>query len=538
MVTTVRTNIPPKSETAFAAPPVCDECSEGNDRVEVAESDALLSREQTSSSLWTRPLRFWRRYWDVRRTPAFLLSLVLHTAILLILALLSLPPLGGTQRSFDFIASVAPADASLDSIQLLATDGDAPPPPTPLPEDSRQPAPSTELSADTLVPLLNIPEKAPARTAAESLAELLEATANSPTAAFASTGISGRTPDQRRHAALSRGGSVASEEAVERALDWLAEHQQPNGGWSLVHDGGKCNGRCPNNGSTERFDPAATGLSLLAFLGAGYTHREGKHRDTVRKGIYFLQQILEETPQGGSFLFQSERGMYNHGIASFALCEAYQLTLDKDLKLSAQQAIDFISSAQNYQGGWGYLPKQPGDLTLSGWQIMALKSAFAAGLDVPPATILRIDAFLDSQQTPSTFFYGYGKPGKSSTCTAIGLLLRLFRGKPHTDATVLAGADFLAKSTRPGVDAYYNYYSTLFLFHMGQPFWESWNARMREHLIATQSKVGHQSGSWFFEDPYGREGGRVYTTAMCAMTLEVYYRFAPIYQQTELNFVP
>ncbi len=470
-------------------------------------------------------------------TPAFMVSLIFHIALLLLLALLTLRSSGGLVRSFDFTAVHSSVDTPEATAELVLASGSAPAPPAavqaPLLES---PSPSAANTASQLSELLS--DRAPDQNTPtnSTIVDLLQASADSTTASFAATGVTGRQLEQRQQLALARGGTLESEAAVELALDWLAAHQQPSGGWSLVHDGGACHGQCPNNGSKSRFDPAATGLSLLAFFGAGYTHRDGKHRDTVRRGIYFLQQVMEETPQGGSFLYQDERGMYNHGIAAFAICEAYQMTADKDLRPTAQAAIDFIVSAQNYQGGWGYLPKQPGDLTLSGWQIMALKSAFAAGLDVPAPTILRIDPFLDTQQLNSSYFYGYRKPDKHPTCTAIGLLLRMFRGMPHTHPTILDGGVFLSKQHRPGSDAYFNYYSTLLLYHIGQPLWAPWNEQMREHLIQTQNQSGHMAGSWYFDDPYGLEGGRLYTTAMCAMTLEIYYRFAPIYQQSDIKF--
>jgi hypothetical protein len=509
-----------------SAPPVCSDSSGDVDRSDGAAADR-----------WRRCWLRLGRIWEARSTPAFIVSLIAHTALLLLLALLTLSSSGGLVRKFDFTAATSVVDPSQPATSLLMTGGDAPPLPADVQDVQLEPpAGSVASTSDVLSELLS--ERAPVQQQSieSPWEQLLRAAGNSTTASFADSGVSGRQLDRRQQLALARGGTLESERAVELALEWLAAHQNPNGGWSLVHDGGVCNGRCPDNGCTDRFDPAATGLALLAFLGGGYTHRDGKHRETVRRGVYFLQQIIEESPQGASFLHQSERGMYNHGIAAFALCEAYQLTNDQELRKSAQGAVDFIVAAQNYQGGWGYLPKQPGDLTLSGWQIMALKSAYAAGLNVPPSTIIRIDPFLDSQQTPDSFFYGYQKPGKSPTCTSIGLLLRLFRGMSHTHPMLLDGATFLSKSTRPGSDAYFNYYSTLLLFHIGGPFWETWNNQMREHLIYSQEQSGHAAGSWFFEDPYGREGGRLYTTAMCAMTLEVYYRFSPIYQQTEVKF--
>ncbi len=302
--------------------------------------------------------------------------------------------------------------------------------------------------------------------------EISKASSDLTMASLASTGVEGRSAENRDKTAKARGGTLESELAVERALDWLAAHQLPNGSWSLVHSGGKCNGQCKNDGTPGRFEPAATGLALLAFLGAGYTHKSGKHQQTVRDGVYYLIQIMKEENNTGNFLHDSERGMYNHGIAAFALCEAYQLSGDNDLKQPAQLAVNFIFAAQNYAGGWGYLAKQPGDLTISGWQMMAIKSAYAAGLDVQPEVILRVDNFLDSKQVAPGVFYGYGKPDKDHpTCSAIGMLLRLFRGWNHTDPRALELGKFLVAKGVSDHDVYYNYYATLLLFHLGGPTW-------------------------------------------------------------------
>ncbi len=516
-------------------PPRADEYPAGVNQQPGAAGSQVDSRGSEPTAVgW----RGFRQFWDTRRTPAFLVSLIVHTTLLLLLALLTVNRRIGVYRAFDFRAANAQTDRTDPLPQMLLATGQTPPPPAARQEPNvERPANSPASAAVPLSELLIVKATQPSHSSASgSLDRVLEATSSSLTASFASTGVDGRTPEQRRDLARAHGGTLESEQAVERALDWLAAHQLPSGGWSLVHDGGECRGRCKNNGTKGRFAPAATGLSLLAFLGAGYTHQDGKHRETVRQGVYFLLQILEETPNGGSYLHQSDRGMYNHGIATFALCEAYQLTGDQDLKRPAQQAIDFIVSSQNHRGGWGYLPKQPGDLTLSGWQIMALKSAWAAGLDVPASTILRIDPFLDSQQVESGVYFGYGRPGRSPTCTAIGLLVRLFRGMSHTDPRALEGAQFLRKMGRSNGDAYFNYYATLYLFHIGGTIWDTWNPEMRDHLVRTQATSGHEAGSWYFENPYGKEGGRVYTTAMCAMTLEVYYRFAPIYQQADISF--
>ena len=474
------------------------------------------------------------------RTSAALVSFILHTFGLLLLALLTMSQRVGIPNAFDFesVTTDGESDSGFEPLEVLSTDGPAAAPADLILDAPAQSAASGEVLDKVLGELSTIDatSKPPQPSGASLSSHLNQATGDLSVATLASTGVEGRSVENRDKTARARGGTLESELAVERALEWLAAHQLPSGGWSLVHDGGKCNGQCKNNGSDARFEPAATGLALLSFLGAGYTHKSGKHQRTVNDGIYYLLQIMEEANNSGSFLHQSERGMYNHGIATFALCEAYQLSGDEDLKNPAQLAVNFIFSAQNYAGGWGYLPKQPGDLTISGWQMMAIKSAHAAGLEVPPSVIIRIDNFLDTKQVPSGIFYGYAKPATDPTCSAIGMLLRLFRGWPHTDPRALELAQYLVKQGRSNNDVYYNYYATLLLFHLGGPSWETWNPRIREHLIKTQVQTGHEAGSWYFEEQYAKEGGRLYTTAMSVMTLEVYYRFAPLYQQADRAF--
>lgn len=460
----------------------------------------------------------------------------MHTALFLLLTLWTMGLRSGDPPLFNFQFQAGVAVERPPAVEMVRLGDDAPAPPSPMPAEAFEPS-APAMGAERLGALLQVPDPSPAQAeSTANLQHLLSASGVRLQAAFAGTGVEGRRPRDRQQVAMARGGTIESERAVEDALDWLARHQLPNGAWSLEHAGGACNGRCANNGSHERFDPAATGLSLLAFLGAGYTHQEGKHRETVRRGVYHLLQILEETPQGGSFLYQSDRGMYNHGIAAFALCEAYQLSGDEDLKRPAEQVVEFILSAQSYQGGWGYLPMKPGDLTLSAWQVMALKSGFAAGMDIPPATLTKLDLFLDSQTDAVGVTYGYRGPGDSTTCTAIGMLLRLFRGVGTSDPRILEGVAFLEQQGPSSDDAYFNYYSTLSLFHVGGLAWKNWNPRVREHLIDTQATEGHERGSWYFENPYGKEGGRLYTTAMSAMTLEVYYRFSPLYRQADAPF--
>ena len=227
--------------------------------------------------------------------------------------------------------------------------------------------------------------------------------------------------------------------------------------------------------------------------------------------------------------------MYAQGIATIALCEAYGMTRDESLRQPAQQAIDFICWAQHSAGGWRYYPGQPGDTTVLGWQMMALKSASMAGLDVPSPVVMLAERFLDSVQSGGGAYYGYITPAKSTGPTAVGLLIRMYTGWDHYDPRLQRGVAFLANEGPSKTDMYFNYYATQVLHHYGGPAWTAWNDQMRDYLVRSQAATGHERGSWFFNDQHGVKGGRLYTTAMCTMILEVYYRHMPLYESSAVD---
>lgn len=347
--------------------------------------------------------------------------------------------------------------------------------------------------------------------------------------------LSLRKSDARREAAKSLGGSTDSEDAVERGLDWLVKHQHADGRWS-IHQFACKDHQCASHGSFES-DTAATGLALLAFLGAGYTHQSGPHQAVVERG---LKWILEhQKPDGDLFADKSEFvWFYSHGMASIALCEAYGMTKDPVLKTPAQKALDFIVASQHPQfGGWRYKPKFESDTSVSGWQLMALKSGEVSGLTVSPTTYEGISRWLDSVEsktTPGQFTYHPSKP-VSPAMTAEGLLMRQYLGAKRNDARLIAGADSLRRRL-PDLsdrDAYYWYYGTQVMFHLQGDHWADWNARLRDTLVTTQLKDGPSSGSWNPDRPtsekWAAAGGRHYLTCLNLLMLEVYYRHLPLY---------
>ena len=356
---------------------------------------------------------------------------------------------------------------------------------------------------------------------------------------FAGSSLEGRSSENRRRLAMQNGGNKESEDAVDAALVWFAAHQSADGSWSTEMSDKPCNGRC-SHGTEEIGSPkriAATGLALLCFLGAGHTHRQGIYKDEVYKAIRFLTNTIKKNQRDdrmlGRFLNDgAQYEMYEHGIAVLGLCEACEMTKDTSLIEPCTNGIEFIVRSQHPDGSWGYTPNTSGDLSIVGWQMMALKSAHKLGIRVQPAVIAKVDKFLDSQQSEYGAYYGYRSTQRDPCATGIGLLLRLYRGWAKTDPRMLKGAQYIAELGPSTNGIYYNYYATQLLFHLKHPAWADWNQTSRDYLVREQAKEGHEKGSWYFgRSHFNQVGGRHYCTAMATLTLEVYYRFMPIYSE-------
>lgn len=327
---------------------------------------------------------------------------------------------------------------------------------------------------------------------------------------------------------LAREGATTKTEAsVDRGLRWLLAHQQKTGAWRFDMAGEPCNGQCRNPGSVTT-TTAATALALLAFLGAGQTPRDGEYQNAVTRGFYYLSSRATQTNGG---LNLCEGTMYGQGLSAIAFCEAYAMTGDELLKDYAQRSIRYIVYAQDPKGGgWRYMPGEPGDITVTGWQILALKSAEMAGLTVPSPTWEAAVRFLNSVQADGGAQYGYMDPKPKQTTTSIGLLSRMYTGWLPTDAPLRRGVTLLAGWKPSKTDMYYNFYATQVMHHWGGSEWDRWNRSMRDFLIQTQSNQGHEAGSWHFDGGHGDRGGRLYNTAINLLTLEVYYRYLPLFR--------
>ncbi len=323
------------------------------------------------------------------------------------------------------------------------------------------------------------------------------------------------------------GGNQASEVAVNRGLEWLASRQNADGSWSLqTHEGATTS------------DTAATGFALLPFLAAGHTPQAGKYQPVVGKAVAWL--VATQKPNGDllSVKDNASHHMYAHGAAAIALCEVFGMTQAKELRDPAQRSLDFIAAAQHApSGGWRYRPNEPGDTSVVGWQVMALKSGEMAGLTVPAQALEGAKRWLESVETnqPAGGHFGYANRGATPTMTAEGLLCVQFLGTTRNSPRMRAGADLLLKHLpQAGTEtSYYWYYATQVMYHMQGEYWVAWNEKMRELLVNSQVKDGAHAGSWNPTDQWEKSGGRIYSTSIKLLMLEVYYRHLPLYQQLD-----
>jgi hypothetical protein len=372
----------------------------------------------------------------------------------------------------------------------------------------------------------------------------------------------------------------ASEDAVYAALLWLVRHQSADGSWKSRDYTETCAETCrnlePRYGDGRGFphhDVGVTGLAILAMAGYGHTHQSGEYEEfsrCVKNAVGYLKrvQVRSSDPAtngryGGN---EADDWIYDHAIATMAMSELLIMSNDIiGLKASVSDAAKLCLHAQNEGRGWRYGVRDgENDSSVSGWMVLALKTAKAAGLDIPEADFDRAFAgalhWFNSATTASgkTGYLGPGDPGsqlvsletggvypysKDLSCmTAVGVLCRIFSGESRKSDKVRGGVQILMEHTPrwqeqrgrllSTINLYYWYYGSYALFQYGGKDWKTWNEAMLKTLLENQRQGATSSGesicedgSWDPIDEWGTAGGRVYSTALGAMTMEVYYRF-------------
>jgi hypothetical protein len=333
------------------------------------------------------------------------------------------------------------------------------------------------------------------------------------------------------------GGSKETESAVDKALQWLAYHQEADGHWDVLkYGGGKSIGfGCS---TTAASDVGMTALAAVAFLGAGHTHRVGSYRDNVKRALDYL--LSHQKPNGAfNDVREQDYDRYDTTLATLALSEDFGMSGEARMGEAAQKGIDNIVSLQQAHGGWIHYTWN--STSFFGWVVMALKSAKIARLKVPPDTFEKAVTFLDKAAEKDSAGY-WGKVrydpfnafevNKGLTMTAVGMTALIFLGH---GAETGRQADMLAQDLpewdpgrsweREPQNFYYWYYGTLGMFQTGGDHWKKWNEALKATLLPNQCKDGDNAGSWDPVTAFDGSGGRVYSTAMGALSLEVYYRY-------------
>ncbi len=394
------------------------------------------------------------------------------------------------------------------------------------------------------------------------------------TAAFMAIGAGGPSSGKygnrgggKKRAVLNGGGSRQSEAAVTSALHWFKRHQSPNGMWDVDGYTDNCmdNPKCEPGAAHTNMegDVACTSYALMCFLGAGYDHRTpSAFRGTVQKGLDWLDAQSAPATKGEGLNFGGIQRMYAHAVATYALCEAYGMTMDASLRDLAQGGLTFLASQQNvdengYGLGWNYTPSpKRNDASVSGWAIMAAKAGASAGLQT--GNMLEgAKKYLDrawkadnpqwaelEEYDESGFPYVYNPQdetvGKNAQgqgrgkLACVGALSSVFLGHQQGDIMLetlcnrVMSQDFPKMQSYP-CNTYYLYYDTLAMFQKNGLQWKQWNDTVRDMLVTSQRKKGDGcfNGSWDYEGTkfHGHETGRLLSTAYCALSLEVYYRY-------------
>ncbi len=489
------------------------------------------------------------RRWLWTTVPSWLISTFVHVAVILTLAAWNIEPIRNElQRMLVSSESTSDADEQEEfSIEQAMTsdvsnESEESPPDSPAVDTTIDHAVMDVSYSDMVIanmPPINMPSMT------QSLVPNSGMAAQANVAMQAS--LKSRSKETKRDLLSKFGGSLDTEKAVSLALKWLALHQDPqSGAWTLAHNV-VCKGQCDHAGERRGSLNAATGLALMCFLGAGQTHQEGEYKETVFKGLSFLIGNMKFQKGQGSWYVGGGKGtddMYSHGIASIVMCEAYGMTKDPALRDAAQAGIHFLGYAQNSStGGWHYAPQGLGDTSVVGWQMMALKSAAMSGFVVDLDVVRKANYFLDQMafDEGASYHYSFASKGKQAkynpSTTACAVLCRMYSGMPKDHPSIKAAVAKFSQAGPSKTSTYYNYYATQVLKQVGGQEWDSWNVRMRNQLLTTQTTTGHAAGSWFWEDGHSTaSGGRFYTTCMATMMLEVYYRYMPLYSEQTAEY--
>lgn len=385
----------------------------------------------------------------------------------------------------------------------------------------------------------------PRKSEAESFAEILDAEVARLRTEAGLSGPGGKYGGRRGGRRRLRGRMRSVSVSIGDGLRWLATHQSPDGHWDcdgfmrMDATGVACDG-----GGIGTYDIGVTGLALLSLLGDGNTIGTGPYSSCVRKAVIWLEsQQNSEGRFGNGSHFDF---IYDHAIATYAMCEAYGTSRIAVVERPAQLAIDYLESRRHPQGGWRYTSGAPdSDVSITIWGLIAYRSARDFRLKIPRDALTAVATFLDFVTDPQTGRAGYSLRGeppsrrgngfrfpgdKTESLTAIGLFGRFFLGQNPRQVEVMkrAADTILARPIawtpdQGNIDFYYWWFGSQAMYQMGGKYWTSWSKGLKR-LPGHQRVDGNAKGSWDPVGVWGPYGGRIASTALTVLTLETYYR--------------
>lgn len=310
-------------------------------------------------------------------------------------------------------------------------------------------------------------------------------------------------------------------DSIDRGLAFLALLQESDGAWQL-------------SGSKH---PATTSLAVMAYLSAGHVPGEGRYRDNLDRGIRY---VLTTTQPSGLFgTVAGAEELYTHAICTLMLCEVAAMTDAKTsqaIRPKLEKAVKLILQGQRtdksvHRGGWRYrLDSNDADMSVTGWQILALRAARNLGCDVPAERIDLAMEYVQRCRDARTGGFTY-MPGAMTTsaCTGTGILALELCGKDrhHSREALLAGS-YLLKTPLRLEEPYFfyaAYYTSQAMFQLGNNYWTIYRPHLHKLLLDGQQA----NGGWINNDPFGTS----YNTSMAILALTVEYRLLPIYQRDE-----
>ncbi len=465
------------------------------------------------------------RWEQARRMPAWLMSFVFHLLLLIILALIPIPGMGGSAITLFFGGT----SSGISDFELSGGDPDQ--------DNNDEPLQALEISqtqvdystmlAVTTPTTIEVSKITPSEISSLLRVDQPNANFGEEIAKEIAKGLRGRQGANKGDLLRRGGGTAETEEAVEMGLKWLAKQQRSDGSWSLTGP--------YSDGGVHENTIAATGMALNAFLGAGYHQLEGKYAGNIERGLNYLLRLQKEDGFFTTGKEQRDQRHYAQAIATISIMEAYGLTEEYKLREPCKKAISYAEWAQSRLKGWRYQPREDADVSVTGWFVMALETAKLVGFKVDEEKLQLVHTYLDSVGHRDMSAYAYNDLNQPDlTMTAEGLLCRIWLGWSKTHPALIKGVQELSVSIPherdPKQSVYYWYYATQVLHHYGGEPWETWNNEMKRTLPAMQEKDGDEKGSWAPKrDVYGVPGGRLYTTALSIYCLEVYYRHLAIY---------